>query len=84
MDTRFYLQFRMFESPGEVPCDSLREACEFFKLYAADPDRRRREGVLTVWITRGGETILGTPPAGWSPDAPIYGSAWGDAGCRAQ
>jgi hypothetical protein len=67
MDARLHLQFHMFDSPGEVPCDSLREACEFFKLYAADAQRREREGVRAIWVTRDGETILGSPPPGWAP-----------------
>jgi hypothetical protein len=64
---RLYLQFRMFDSPGEVPCDSLEEAAGFYRDYAGDLRRREREGVLAVWVTHGGRTVLGEPPASWVP-----------------
>ena len=67
MEARLFLQFYMFDSPGEVPCDSLQEACEFFKGYEKDALRRAREGVMAVWVTHGGETVLGQPPHGWAP-----------------
>jgi hypothetical protein len=73
MDARLHLQFAMFESPGEVPCESLEEACEFFVAYESDARRRFREGVTAVWVTQGGATVLGQPPRGWTPERRVYG-----------
>ena len=60
--TRLYLQFRMFESAGEVACDSLEEAVEFFLGYDRNASRRERDGVLAAWVIHEGKVVLGNPP----------------------
>ena len=72
MQTRLHLQFRMFEAAGDVPCESLDEACAFFRDYAEDAQRREREGVTAVWVTHGGVTVLGEAPEGWAPARPLF------------
>jgi hypothetical protein len=72
MQARLHLQFRMFEAAGELPCESLDEACAFFRDYAEDTQRCKREGVTAVWVTRGGVTVLGEPPEGWAFARPLF------------
>jgi len=72
MQARLHLQFRMFEAAGEVPCASLDEASALFTDYAGNAHRREREGVTAVWVTCGGETVLGDPPRGWAPAGPFF------------
>jgi hypothetical protein len=72
MQTQLHLQFRMFESAGDVPCSSLEEAFALFDEYAANAQRREREGVTAAWVTHGGLTVLGEPPEGWAPAGLLF------------
>ena len=75
MESLLYLQFHQFRVPGVVPCANLDEACEFFRAYDGNAERCVREGVRAIWVTHGGETVMGEPPSGWVPDQPVAESS---------
>ena len=68
-----YLEFPNFKNLGRIPSRNGDLAMVTFARYQ-DENVRRREGVISCWITlEGGEApILGTARKGWSRNDFVY------------